>query len=153
MIILLPLLLLVWVAVTSNQAIARQALPLRSPISERVDDWLRRSLFVLSLVLGIGGVIPLAGIPGEPWLVLAEPLAQRACPPGSLRGFGPNASWPSAMMIAAAWPAGFLPVYRLIRQSASRAALTMRALIGVVLMAGYGVALGLLMYVGYCRWP
>lgn len=150
MIIFVPLLLLVLITIAANKAIMRQALPVPSPLSDKLDHRLRRSLFVLSFAVGIGGVIPLAGIPGEPWLALAEPLAQRVCPVGSLRGFGANAGWPSAMMITVAWPASFLPIYGLIRRSTSGRAFGARTLIGIGLTAGYGVGLGLLMYVGYC---
>lgn len=153
MIIFLPLLLLIVVVITSDRAIMQRALPPTSPIGTRIDERLRRILFWLSFVLGIGGVIPLMGIPGEPWLLAAEPLAQRVCPTGSLGRFGADASWPSAMMIAMAWPACLLPVYRQVRVSTSRGTLIGRSAAGLALMAGYGVGLGLLMYLGYCRWP
>ena len=152
MILLLAMAVALLAIVMASTSLARKPLPADSPISERADRRWRKGLLIAAIAVAVLGNVPLIGLPGFGFLELAYPLVRLL--PGSwpLGRFESGGSWPSAMMITAAWPACFLPAYWLARQARSGPQLLGTTLAAVLLAGLTGVVLALLFVALYFVW-
>ena len=151
--ILLPILAAALIAIVlASASLSRKALPPGSPISERADRRWRKGLLIAAVAVAVLGNIPLIGLPGFGFLELAYPIVRAL--PGSwpLGRFESGGSWPSAMLITAAWPACFLPAWWLARQARSRTQLLGTAIAALLMTAICGVLLALAMIALYFAW-
>ena len=152
MILYVALALVLVAIVASSAAVARKPLPPDSPISERADRRWRKGVLIAAIAVAVLGNVPLIGLPGFGFLELAYPIVRALPGRWPLGGFESGASWPSAMMITAIWPACFVPAYRLARLARSKAQLAGTSFAALLLVAVCGVLVALMFIVLYFIW-